>query len=58
MHCSLDEVDRRHVSLDDEMSSVEERAQLIGKVNCPGRDCTNCQLMKSIEVMWNKRFEQ
>ena len=52
----------------------EGKAQLIGKVNClidvpnstdemvadyiTNRVCTNCQLMKAIEVMRNERFEQ
>ena len=74
MHCYLGEVEDVYHWMMRCPDWRENRAQLIGKVNClidvpsftdrevadfiMDRACTNCQLMKSIEVMWNGRFEQ
>ena len=74
VHCSLGEVEDVYHWIMRCTAWRESSTQLIGKVNClidvynftneevadfvMDRACTNCQLMKTIELMWNERFEQ
>ena len=74
MHCSLGEVEDVYHWMMRCTAWTESRTQLIEEVNCMidvpnltdeevaddvlDRACTTCQLRKSIEGMWSKRFEE